>query len=57
MEIVKIRVKNYSALKDLSMDWQKELSLIIEKIIEEKHHYCLECKLFSEGKERSGNSI
>lgn len=31
MEIVKIRVKNYRALKDFSMDWQKDLSLIIGK--------------------------
>ena len=31
MEIVKIRVKNYRALKDFSMDWQKTLSLIIGK--------------------------
>lgn len=31
MEIVKIRVKNYRALKDFSMDWQKPLSLIIGK--------------------------
>ena len=31
MEIVKIRVKNYRALKNFSMDWQKDLSLIIGK--------------------------
>lgn len=31
MEIVKIRVKNYRALKNFSMNWQKDLSLIIGK--------------------------
>ncbi|MGN0396309.1 MAG: AAA family ATPase, partial [Coprococcus sp.] len=31
MKIVKVKVRNYRALKDLSMDWQENLSLIIGK--------------------------
>lgn len=47
MKLESAQIRNFRMLKELDIDFEDVLSLVIGKIIRGKHHSCPSCKSFS----------